>query len=238
MMARRGVIGLLAGGAAFLLSGCGLFGSTYSYRYKITVEVDTPEGLKSGYAVHETLVSKSNVDLGDISQKQSSETRGEAVMVDLPGGQMLFVLMPGEVSVINALDNTGTSGWDEKAIRIAQGGTPKGPQILPFSAPQNYNKSKEFPLFVKFENVNDPKSVELVQPDNLAASFWGSVNLKRVTVEVTDEDVTVGIEKRLRWLATTGDANLKNHPGAVFLPDNPSLAETLSHSDFRRGLSQ
>jgi hypothetical protein len=231
------VLMLLAGGVA-LLAGCNPFGSTYSYRYKITVEVDTPDGLKSGYAVHETLVSKSNVDLGDISQKQNSETRGEAVAVDLPGGQTLFVLMPGEVSVINALDRAGTGGWDEKAIRIAQGDTPTGPHPLPFSAPQNYNKSKEFPLFVKFQDINDPKTVELVQPDNLAASFGDGVKLRRVTVEVTDEDVTMGIGKRLEWLMTTGNANLKNHPGAVFLPDNPSLAETLSYSDFRRGLSK
>jgi hypothetical protein len=238
MMARRGVMTLLAGGAAALLSGCNPFGNRYNYRYKITVEVNTPEGVKTGFAVHETLISKSNVDLGDISQKQNSETRGEAVVVDLLSGQTLFVLMPGEVSVINALDNAGTGGWDEKAIRIAQGSTPKGPQILPFSAPQNYNKSKEFPLFVKFEDVNDPKTAELVQPDNLSPSFGDGVKLKRVTVQVTDEDVTVGIGKRLGWLVTTGDANLKNHPGAVFLPDNPSLAETLSHSDFRRGPSQ
>jgi hypothetical protein len=66
MMARRGVLGLLAGGAVASLGGCGLFGGS-SYRYKITAEVDTPEGMKTGYAVHETTVHKSSVDLGDLS---------------------------------------------------------------------------------------------------------------------------------------------------------------------------
>ena len=50
MMARRGMIGLMLGGAAALLGGCGLFGGN-RYRYKMTVEVDTPQGLKSGFAV-------------------------------------------------------------------------------------------------------------------------------------------------------------------------------------------
>lgn len=238
MMARRGVLGILAGGAAFVLGGCSILSSNYSYRYKMTVEVDTPEGLKTGYAVHETLVSKSNVDLGDISQKQNSETRGEAVAVDLPGGQTLFVLMPNDVAVINALDPAGTGGWLEKALRVADGDIPDGPQALLFSAPKNYNKSGEFPLFVRFQDINNPKTVELVRPDNLAARFGGGVKLKGVTVEVTDEDVTVGIKKRLGWLISVGNTNLHSHPGAVFLPENPSLAETLAHSDFKRELSK
>ena len=48
MMARRGVIGLLAGGIAAFLGGCGILGSKSSYRFKMTVEVDTPEGVRSG----------------------------------------------------------------------------------------------------------------------------------------------------------------------------------------------
>lgn len=42
-MARRGVLGLVAGGAGFLLSDCSLLGDN-SYRFRMTVAVDTPLG--------------------------------------------------------------------------------------------------------------------------------------------------------------------------------------------------
>lgn len=45
-----GVRGLMAGGASALLCGCGLFGGN-SYRFKMTVEVDTPVGVRHGFSV-------------------------------------------------------------------------------------------------------------------------------------------------------------------------------------------
>ncbi len=44
MLSRRGWLAVVAAAAA--VTGCG--GPVYSYRYRLTLEVDTPEGLKSG----------------------------------------------------------------------------------------------------------------------------------------------------------------------------------------------
>lgn len=47
MMARRGVLGLLGVfGGALTLDGCGWLGA--SYRFRLTVAVDTPEGPRMG----------------------------------------------------------------------------------------------------------------------------------------------------------------------------------------------
>ena len=43
MMARRGVIGLLAGATTLVLTGCGLLFPSDRLRQKITVEVETPQ---------------------------------------------------------------------------------------------------------------------------------------------------------------------------------------------------
>jgi hypothetical protein len=51
MMARRGALGLLAGTVAALLSGCGSFFRSGSYRFRMTVEVETPEGVRTGSSV-------------------------------------------------------------------------------------------------------------------------------------------------------------------------------------------
>jgi hypothetical protein len=47
----------MEGGAATLLSGCGLFGGN-SYRFKMTVEVDTPVGVRHGISVMDIMSGK------------------------------------------------------------------------------------------------------------------------------------------------------------------------------------
>ena len=55
-------------------------------------------------------------------------------------------------------------------------------------------------MLVTFEYLADPTSVRRVDPDDLASTFGEGVSLKRITVQVTDDPVTTGIEKRLVWL--------------------------------------
>lgn len=47
-------------------------------------------------------------------------------------------------------------------------------------------------MMVRFRDLNDPKSVERVDPD--------AICVRRITAETTSDDVTTGIEKRLGWL--------------------------------------
>ena len=55
MMARRGVIGLLGGAVIDGLAGCDVIAPPRaSLRYRMTVEVETPQGLRSGSSVIET----------------------------------------------------------------------------------------------------------------------------------------------------------------------------------------
>lgn len=56
---------------------------------------------------------------------------------------------------------------------------------------------EDYPLLVTFGDMQDPTSVTRVGPTNLAASFRPGVRLKHIVLEVTDDDVTTGIEQRL-----------------------------------------
>ena len=88
MMARRGVLRALAGVVAVCaLTSCG---SRNALRYKMVVEVDTPAGVRSGFAVREMGLSTDN-----IMRPTTGDIKGEAVTVDLPGGQVLFALLTG-----------------------------------------------------------------------------------------------------------------------------------------------
>ena len=90
MMSRRGVLGMLAGGAAALLSGCNLFGGS-AYRYRLTVEVQTAKGVRTGSGVREVSMTENFVLTAHESPYSGGET-GEAVVVDLPSGPVFLLL--------------------------------------------------------------------------------------------------------------------------------------------------
>ena len=86
---RRAVFGLLV--APLFLSGCAeLFPS--KYRFRMTVEVETPEGLRRGSSVYQIWANDTTSILPD-EAKRDWGSKGEAVAVDLPGGKTLFALM-------------------------------------------------------------------------------------------------------------------------------------------------
>jgi hypothetical protein len=89
-------------------------------------------------------------------------------------------------------------------------------------------------MLVTFTDIDDPKSVQRVDPANLAASFGPGIRLKRITVEVTDDDVTTGIEKRLRWLPKHRNVSFA---GNRYTVDN-SLADNLFMGDFSTEITQ
>lgn len=197
MMARRTVLGLFVSGAAALLAGCGLLGGN-SYRFKMTVEVETPQGLRTGSSVYEVSAeNKVAITPGMVDRGWS--VKGEAVAVDMPDGQTLFALLKTNAKhndmvglSMTALDPAFKNDIVESAARISSEDGIRSPAKV---SPSDY------PLLVTFRDIRDPKSIERVDPANLASSFGNGVVLKRITVEVTDEDVTTGIETRLGWLA-------------------------------------
>ena len=65
-------------------------------------------------------------------------------------------------------------------------------------------------MLVTFGDLSDPTSVEEIDPDDLAATFGEGVRLRRMTVQMTDDPVTSGIEQRLGWLGNIREMNLSN----------------------------
>ena len=225
MMARRSVLGLMAAGASALLAGCGLSGNP-SYRFKMTIEVDTPEGLKTGSSVYEVAtVASSDMITGGKGSRFT--LRGEAVALDLGGGRTLFALlktvaMSGHdnlgVSSMAAMDPAFDYDWMASTKKIASGDGIKSPAELP---------TKYYPMLVMFGDISDPKSVEKVDP--------ATIGMKRITVEVTDESVTTGIAERLGVIGILPDRSLDNDFKTT---TNPTLAQILGYKDFVRGTSK
>jgi hypothetical protein len=203
-MTRRGLMGYLAGAATVLLSGCSLnpddmgFLWQKPYYAKLRVEVETPQGVKSGASVIEVAWDKAN---------KGFKVRGEAVAVDLPGGQTMFALLRSKSSVDWAAylhSNVKLAGpieTHEELYRKVAADRRIWPVPRTLLSPSGNNEMIDnYPYFVRFKDVADPKSVEQVDPDDLAKSFGAGYRLKSLTVQMTGEPVTSGIEKRLGWI--------------------------------------
>ena len=235
MTARWGVIGLLASASALVLSGCGVLFPSDRLRQKITVEVDTSAGLRLGSSVVETEVRKGK-SWGDASGT-TFKLEGEAVAVDLPGGRTLFALLRGGTDTHGDAAAYQTELLYEALNAGAEASVPVEVAGLTVMQARAAEKSagvkltlpeKRYPMLVAFADISDPKSVERVAPGILAATFGPRVRLKRITVEITDDPVTTGIEKRLGWLS---DYYAKRLDGQRF-GDGTSLANDLSAGAF------
>ena len=92
-------------------------------------------------------------------------------------------------------------------------------------------------MLVAFGDEADPTSVARVGPDDLAANFGEGVTLKRITVELTNDPVTTGIEERLGWLPQYFDKMLDGNRLRRIDADN-RFANSLSQNSFSVGVIQ
>jgi hypothetical protein len=199
-MTLRWVLGWLGLSAGLLaLVGCSVFNTTY--RYRMTVEVETPQGVRTGSSVIQVTTSDGRNPGGLFPYGEvGTQVRGEAVATDLPGGRTLFALLQSEDRGVDAASyyalaalppDPPITGTDAYPRMIAQLVKRRDLGTMP---------RKAYPVLVTFTDIRNPKTVARVDPDNLAASFGPGVTLRRITVQITDDPVTTGIENRLGWL--------------------------------------
>lgn len=181
---------------------------TYSWRYKMTVSVETPEGIKTGSAVRE-MGNDTRTDFP--TNGNPAQVRGEAVVVDLGERGTLFALIDSD----SDMEFYGTF----REPNGFGGSTPEGIKYyasLPVGTKASLGTDRYLRL-VTFTDMNDPKSVALVydteicwfvrktepkcrdgqkmytKADRFEELLGEGVRLKDVTLEITDEPVTIGI---------------------------------------------
>jgi len=212
------------------LSGLALFAlkPTIRDRFRLTLEIDTPTGVKSASNVYEYRAFRM------MTGPWANTVSGDAVFVDLGSGKhIIAILAHGERA--QWVDKFATA-WFE-AYKPATGASIEmGPRDL-----TEFN----IPTLVTFGDIRDPKTARVVyawgrriettilpngkqdhdrgpelKVDDIAAVFGGGYAFKRAWVEVvpagiwpfselalpfnllglTGTPVTRGIEKRLPWL--------------------------------------
>lgn len=250
---RRAVLALFGAlGSLVLLPGCGNAKAALpDYRYRLTVEIETSEGVRTGSSVIEVSTAVAGRNSIPTPGVVSHRLRGEAVTVDLGTRGLLFALLRSD-------DN---SDW---ASNVMFGFAPEMPAVYdsdgkfdstahfharftamlknrePIVLPQRFRGSRYIeggfarPMLVRFADIADPTTVEKVDPDNLAASFGPGVKIKRIIVQLTDDPVTTGIERHLGWLPYQR-GSLVRIPRGVPIGDMP-IGSELTEGDFSRSL--
>lgn len=160
----------------------------YSFRYKMTVEVETPEGVKTGSVVREVTVAIQPVPMDKRRPWRSTmRVKGEAVVVDLGQRGILFALLDG--------DDAHHVVFDTFPYEFG-GGTPQGASYYA-QLKAGPSPVKHIPTMVTFKDIKDPKSVTEFSRDDLSATFGTGVELKGVNIEMTDEPITKMIDEYL-----------------------------------------
>jgi hypothetical protein len=244
MISRRGFAGVLLGAVVLGVAGCGSAAKDRAeVRYRMTVEVETPDGVKSGSSVWSFKLQQPDLAL---ASPFDSDFAGEAVAVDLPNRRTLFALVKDQEMLPERHfrqfnhGNGGNRIANIRSIAANTGATatlsckpiPEDASTLEASKPEY-----DCPILVTFGDLADPKTVERVDPEKLGASFGKGYRLKAITVAVTDEPVTSVIEKRFpqefwkKWAAQHKEQVSRNG-GIMNNPYFQTLAGILSRNDF------
>ncbi|MDB5503914.1 MAG: hypothetical protein JWR89_3816 [Tardiphaga sp.] len=176
----------------------------------------------------------------------SINVRGEAVALALGQRGTLFVLLK------SAEDSRSGAEW----IVLRAFNFPGG--ALPFPVAKGVSDVRQLsgkvelplrsvPLLVRFRDINDPLTVEKVDPLLLEKSFGPGVQLTHATLEIvpagiwplswygiTGESITNRLEKQLVWLKATKGGYLDGN----FAGGGPKLSNILHGGDFKTGLGR
>lgn len=196
---------------------------THTYRYKLTVEVDTPEGVRSGYAVREVTWRDGPMITMEAPAGTMKE-RGEAVAVDLPSGQTLFALLYSNNQGVTARLAFGTS-------RLKP---PYDMGVVDVLIPKRKNSvwgQDGYPRFVVFRDLEDLQSVEKLDPSSFSSVLGEGYELRRVTAELTNEAITMNVEEMVLAAGWEAGRALDLTRG---VSSNRTLAQKLSYRDFSR----
>ena len=184
-----------------------------AHKYRLTVEVDTPDGVKSASGVMSV-----HPDRG-YSRGGHTRTRGEAIFVDLGGGKNLLALLAHLDKSIDfddvnylALRAYKAAGRNVSFNEMSKltGAVPVAGALIP--------------VLLTFSDPRDPSTARVVPPDDPEVALGKGFHFHAVSIEVVPnglwpldfggalvEPVSRGIEAKLPWL------NAADNPAAVAL---------------------
>ena len=172
------------------------------HKYRLTVEVETPEGIKSASGVMAVHPDRS------YSRGGKTNTKGDAVFVDLGGGKNLLALLAHiDKSVeLDEINYVALRAYKAAGQNVSFNQMNRLTGTVPV-------KGTVIPVLVSFADPTDPGTAQVVSPDNIEAALGKGIRLRGISAEVVPngvwpldfggalgDPVTRGIEAKLPWL--------------------------------------
>jgi hypothetical protein len=173
------------------------------HKYRMTVEVETPEGVKSASGVVAVTPDRS------YTRDRGTRTSGDALYVDLGGGKNLVALLAHldktiDLDAINYVALRAYPAATGKRVNFNDMNKQSG--IVPVTAAL-------LPVLVAFADPANAGSAKVVSPDDAEAALGKGFRLRGISAGVVPngfwpidfggalgEPVTRGIAARLPWL--------------------------------------
>jgi hypothetical protein len=183
------------------------------HKYRLTVEVETPDGVKSASGVMAVHPDRS------YSRGGQTRTKGDAVFVDLGGGKNLLALLAHiDKSVeLDGMNYVALRAYNVAGRKVSFNDMSRMTGAVPVTGAL-------IPVLVTFTNPDDPATARAVPPDDLEAALGKGFRLHGISAEVVPnglwpldfggplgEPVTRGIETKLAWW------NQPDNPAAIAL---------------------
>lgn len=208
MMARRSLLRtLLAVGATVPAAACNLLRDHDTLKFRMTIAVDTPQGVKTGASVMQA-VMKAGYPIYGAIDPGTYYVRGEAPFVDLGGGRFLFATLGEAVSTVRMLRTLQAflaySGNENALPSDVRGKNwresfPEARSLEPSGSLE----AKDYPFLVTFADVTRPETVRRVDPSEFVAVFGPGYALRDIRIEIVGwlTSLTKGFEDRFPQIA-------------------------------------
>lgn len=209
-------IGILALVAVAIYLAWTIAYPTYTHRYRLTIEIDTPDGLRSGSSVIEVSTRPIPELLMPLFYASgSSKPKGEAIFIDLGQSRNVVALLAfgTDAQAQHSMAGLAFSAFRSPGVNpdnLKRMSRLKGRADLPGGL---------IPTLVTFDDPADPKSVHVVPLEAFATVFGPGFRFRNAWIEMTHDEVTTGIDRKLPWLKNMG-STVTTRPG-VFTINAP-----------------
>lgn len=218
-MTRREILSAAGGTAALLLGGCGIGQETL--RFRVTAEFRTSRGVRRGSSVQE-IHHGGRFPLLPGGDSHVTKKRGEGIAVDFDQKTLFIVGAPfpdwlkvaahGIVRSSPQLRPVSVDDWPANRAKFMRRFRDAEATVTATLADLSSSEPAS-PTFLWFQNVSDPLSMQLVDPNQLEKVFGAGVSLSQFTFVATDEPFTDEMRRRLPWWDRLRDYKFdKNSP--------------------------
>jgi len=194
------------------------------FKYRLQVEIETPDGVKSSANVYSVTPNRSYGG-SNTGESAGPKTKGDALFVDLGGGRnVVALLMVGATPTdLDATNYIAMRSFTAAGRKVQFRDMKKTTAMTPVAVPAG-----NAPVLVSFKDVSDPKSARRLTADNAQELLGSGYKLRGVAVSTTANGfwpadfggalgapVSRGIEDKLPWLK--GEAAPVNAAAAAAL---------------------